>query len=435
MPKMTHPVLFLVIIVVIALFVITLYRGTVEGMTNPSDFESDSEYKQQIRMLSERFGEVSGSGTTKNVSNPTAKRPVTDVLSKTNMKPSDQCLVNFYGLGTRFAGYIGPMENGYFDPDNAVQFAVRAGSRVFVLEIDYLDDCKEQNSYFPQIVVRDANGRLMIRPNSNKPFCNSPSSSNIRTLSEKIAFYAFSSSAQNATDPIIIVLYFVRQPPGSYKSKTVLDYYSNVAKALAPFQSRLVTNEIFGGSFYRQKQQDRLLINKITDYNDRVLIFSNANTNGFREVNVYKPEEDLDYLVNLRLSYTQTKLGVTENNSGSIFGILQTAEDYMTIPADRTEEAVDNTKLRWTICLSRDPSQPVTKEVYDKITSTYGVNCVPIQLFDINNSFMFTDKTFKTYSFMPKPEPLRYTKPGVVIPGEANPSMNANQGKLISPTI
>lgn len=235
----------------------------------------------------------------------------------------------------------------------------------------------------------------------------------------------------------MIVLYFLRKPPGGFNSKTVLDYYSNVAKALSPFKNRLITNEIFGGSFYRQKQQDRLLINKITDYDNKVLIFSNANTNGFRDASApkYSPFDDLDYLVNLRLSYSQTKLGITENDSGSIFGILQATNDYMVIPPDRTEETVNNTKLRWTICLNKDPTVPVTKEVYEKITNTYGVNCVPIQLFDMNNSFMFTDKTFKTYSYTLKPEPIRYKKPGQVIPGEANPLMNANQGKLRAPTV
>jgi hypothetical protein len=56
-------------------------------------------------------------------------------------------------------------------------------------------------------------------------------------------------------------------------------------------------------------------------------------------------------------------------------------------------------------------------------------------LFDTSNDFMFTDTTFKTYSFMPKPEPLRYIKPPVVIPAEPNPSMDANQGLLRPPTI
>ena len=149
---------------------------------------------------------------------------------------------------------------------------------------------------------------------------------------------------------------------------------------------------------------------------------------------MYLPNEDLDFLTNLRLMYTQTKLGVTENGSTAPFGILETAEDYMIIPTDREEEIAEATKLRWTICLSQDPSKSVTKEIYNKITSTFGVHCVPILLFDTKNNDFITDK-FNTYSFIPKPEPLRYIKPPVVIPAEPNPSTNANHGMLRSPTI
>jgi hypothetical protein len=368
-------------------------------------------------------------------SNASGKRPVSELLATSDMPEEQQCLVNFYALGTRFTGYLGPIVNGIFNPDVAVQLAVNAGCRVFVLDIDYMDDCTgEIAKYFPRIVVRDIHGRFLINKATSEPMCNTPEHSTIRDVCEKINFYAFSSSAQNATDPVIVVLNFLRQPPGSYKSKTVLDYYSHVAKALAPFRDRLITNELEGGTFYRQKQQGRLLINKITDYSGKVLLFSNANTNGFREVN-YKPAEDLDFLTNLRLYYTQTKVGVTENDTGAIYGILQTAGDYLEIPSDRADETADNTKLRWTICLSADPSKSVTQKDYDKITKTYGVHCVPGVLFDPEVKFLFTDKYFKTYSFLPKPENLRYIKPPIVVPGEPNPSMNANKGMLRMPTV
>jgi hypothetical protein len=432
--RLIHAVLFIGILFLIGFFVCDAANlPTVEGMT---DFTSDPKYKEQVQLLSERFREVSGSGSTaNNVSNPTAKRPITTLLNQKIMPEPQQSFVNFYSLGTRFTGYLGPLEEGYFDPDTAVQLAVQSGSRVFVLEIDYLEDCDNPTQqYFPQIVVRDVHGRLRMKPTSKGLICENTMTSNIRQVCEKINFYAFSSSAQNASDPVVIVLYFLRQPPGSYKSKTVLDYYSNVAKAMEPLRNRMITNEIFGGSFYRQRQPERLLINKITDYNRKVLVFSNANTSGFREVS-YKPNEDLDFIVNLRLLYTQTKLGVTENDSGSIYGILQTTDDYLQIPPDRTQEIVDSTKLRWTICLSRNPFTPINKQVYEQVTKTFGVNCIPIQLFDMNNNFMFTDETFKIYSYQPKPEPLRYIKPGVAIPGEANPLMNANQGKLRGPTV
>lgn len=408
---------------VLYFLIIKYTKASIDGETTP--YTSENKYKEQVEKLTKKYEPYAD-----------GKRPVTDLLSQNVMPEFEESFVNFYSLGCRYTGYIGPFEEGYFDPERAIQLAVKAGCRTFVLEIDYLDECKgETISYFPRIVVRDIQGKMRIKFNSNRPLCNSPQHSNIRDVCDLINYYAFASSAQNASDPVVIVLYFLRTPPGSYKSKTVLDYYSNVAKALGAFKNRLITNELDGGSFYRQKQEGRLLINKITDYNNKVLIFSNANTNGFREVQTYRSDEDLDFLVNLRLSYNQTKLGITENDTGSVFGILQTAEDYLIIPPDRTDETVENTKLRWTICFSNDPSMPISKDTYNKITSTYGIHCAPIQIFDDNNDFMFTDNTFKTYSYIPKPESLRYIKPPIVIPAEPNPSTDAKQGLLRSPTI
>ena len=419
---------FLLALVIFILISILIYRqiSNIEPFQNSSEYKNDKVYQNQVKLLSDKYD-----------SDSNKRRPVTELLSNNNDMPTvQQCFVNFYSLGCRYTGYIGPMDEGYWDPDVAVQMAVKAGCRTFILEIDFMNDCTgDALKYFPRIVVRDAQGKLRINSISNKPKCNSPQHSNIRDVCEKINYYAFADGCQNRTDPVVIVLYFLRQPPGSYKSKMVLDYFSNVAKSLSPFKDRLLKNELEGGTYYRQSQEGRLLINNIKNYNGKVLIFSNANTSGFREAQVYSPHEDLDFLTNLRLTYTQTKLGITETGTTAPFGILETAEDYTIIPVDREEETADATKLRWTLCLSQDPSKSVTKEVYNKITSTFGVHCVPIILFDTTNNFMFTDTTFKKYSFIPKPKALRYIKPPVVTPAEPNPSTNANQGILRNPVV
>ena len=424
MVQIKHALIFLgIILAIVVIYYLSRLAASYESFANP-DFKSEPEYKAQIELLSKKYSSKADS-----------KRPVSDLLPTIDMPEVQQNFVNFYALACRYPGYIGPINEGYIDPDIGIQNAVQAGCRVFVLDIDYLDDCTEAaTKYFPRLVVRDSQGKIIIKYSGNLPFCNTESSSNLAIICEKINFYAFASSCQQATDPVVIVLYFHRQPPGSYKSQTVLDYYSHVAKALKPFKDRILTNELTGGTFYRQKQESRLLINKITDYNGKVLIFSNANTTGFRENQTYSPMDDLDYLVNLRLSYTQTQLGVTSNDSGSSFGILQTVEDYTVIPPDRSDEVVEQTKLKWTICLPKDPLAPVSSKVYQDITKTFGVNCVPAILFDpMANDFLFSEPLFKTYGFQPKPEPLRYIKPPIVTPAQPNPSTDAKQGMLRSP--
>lgn len=400
------------------------YISSYNIATSSGDYRKEDEYKTQVKLLTDTYTPRAG-----------ARRPVSQLLSQNVMPEIEQNFINFHALGCRFTGYIGPIQNGYFDPDVALQQSVNAGCRVFVLDIDYVNECNgESNKFYPRIVARDAQGKMLIKFNSNRPICNTETHSNLKQICEKINFYAFSDSCQNRDDPLVIVLYFLRQPPGAYNSKTVLDYFSSVAKNLAPFRDRMITNELDGGTFYRQKQESRLLINKITDYNGKVLIFSNANTSGFRESQAYSTSEDLDYLTNLRLSYRQTRLGITETEPQ--FGILETAEDYMIIPNDRTDQVVQETKLKWTICFPADPTQTVPIETYNKITSTLGVNCVPALLFDTEKcNYLFKDPLFKTHSFMPKPQPIRYVKPPVVVPAEPNPSTNANRGSLRMPSI
>jgi len=398
-------------ICIVALVVASVFFYNTEGFAAAPEYKSQDAYKKQVKLLSDTYSALAD-----------GKRPV---------KETDQIFVNFHSLGCRFTGYIGPNETSYYDPDIAVQQAVAAGCRVFVLEIDYIPDC---DNYYPTLVVRDSKGYRRENDDSRMQLCNSDMYSTIRETCEKINTYAFSSSSQNATDPVVLVLYFLRQPPGAFNSEPVLKYFSRVATALKPLQDRFLGNEPTG-KYYRQQQESQLLMNRISDYREKVLVFSNANTSGFRE-KPPKASEDLDYLVNLRLSYTQTQLGVTENGSGSTFGVLQTVEDYMIIPSDRSDTTINATKLKWTICLAADQFISVSKENYKKITETYGVHCVPILLHDIPaNQYMFADTTFKTYSYIQKPEALRYTKPAIVVPAEPSKKIDANGGSLEVPEV
>lgn len=420
----------LILVIVTILFVcIVIYYSFFkknEGFSNQLAFKKEKEYENQVRALTDKFeGHSSG------------KRPVDELIRNEQRVPeAERILVNYHALACRYPGFLGPFPSGYMDPDIGILSAVKAGCRVFVLDIDYIKDCSgESTGYFPRLAVRDIQGKYHVNAASNKPLCNNMDNFELRTICQRIHDYGFSSSAPQANDPIIIVLYFHRRPPGSYKSKAVLDYYSLVAKALSPFRNRLLLNELEGGKFYRHQQEGALLMKNITDYNGRVLIFNNANTSGFEEVKTYSSMDDLDFLTNLRLFSNQTKLGLTEGPTGTTFGILQTTDDFMMVPDDRKESVQGETTLKWTIALPSDPIKSPSKDVYNKLTTTYGVQCIPTILFDKENDYLFQDNTFKKYGFYYKPDALRYRKPPVVVPGEQNPSTNARQGRLLVPSI
>lgn len=381
---------------------------------------------EQIAALSARFDPVAG-----------ARRPVTDLLTKAAAPPQDeQCLVNFYALGALAAGYAGPFDNGYMDPDAAINVAVKAGCRVFVFELDYIDSCTTaagKPTYFPRLVFRDARGRLRSNPAGDK-LCQSIGTSNITAAAKAIANYAFAPQTQNRDDPVIVVLYSHRMPT---REEDALDYMSNIARCLNPLVNRHVDNLVHGGTFSRQKQEGQLLINNIADYAGRVLFFANMDTTAFREAtsSKYKATEDLDYLVNLRLSYSQTQLGVTPSQQQASFGTLDSTGSFLSIPSDKQSGTIKDLKLKWTILLPTDPENPVDAAAYKNLAGTLGVHCVPLAIWDDKNTFMFEADTFKTYSFMPKPAELRYRKPPIQVPTPAKKETDAKGGQLRMPTV
>ena len=76
-----------------------------------------------------------------------ARRPLSEYLGQQStlttpdILPEEQMLINFYVLGCRLSGYLGPMDHGYFDANVAIQYAVKAGCRAFVLDIDFVEQC------------------------------------------------------------------------------------------------------------------------------------------------------------------------------------------------------------------------------------------------------------------------------------------------------
>ena len=403
----------------------------------PSDKKVKSK-ADQLAFLSAKYDSASN-----------ARRALSDYLGQsttpTEIPVVEQMLINFYVLGCRLTGYLGPMNNGYFDANTAVQYAVKAGCRAFVLDIDFVEQCMscDQTTYTPYLVVRKGTGtgneNSDYLVNWNGELCKNINQTTVDKVCTAINNFAFSSeTCQNSTDPVIIVLNFLRMPDLTDRcSLKNLNYYSQVAKALQVFGTRLY-QQAANGNYFRQLQPDQLLLNKITDYNGKVLIFNNTDTTGFdpsvcNNIPKYEPKDDLNYYTNLQLHYSMRQLGVTDNAAGN--GVLDSADEYKNIPVSESATYKMNTTNKWTMCLPSNPLTPVPETTYTYITDTFGVHCVPISLFDTSNDFMFTEARFKTYSYRPKPKELRRAPPKTIVPGKAPSNYNTRGGQLRPPEI
>lgn len=408
----------------VAYTVFAMFAAKQEGFeANIDAYKSSSGYKKQAAAVAALADSRSN-----------GRRDLMDMLTSSVAPPSpEQCFVNFYSLGCRFTGYLGPFDQGYYDVELATTSALKMGCRTFLFEIDYLDDCVDRG-YYPRLVVRDVNDRFRGLRDSSLPMCKTAATSDIRRAAKTLRDVAFSSMVANPNDPLVVVLFLQRLPPKERGSnKRLLTYLSDVAKGLQPLLDRAVDNIGTGGTFSRQQQESQLLTNNIADYQGRVLFFCNTDTTAFRSASPpYSPNEDLDYIVNLQLSYKQDQLGCT-GKAGGAFGILDTVDGYKQLPPNQVDPTCEDTKLRWTVCLSSDPSVPVDAKTYAAVATDIGVHCIPIQLWDTGADFMFQADTFKTWSFVPKPKDLRFRRPPIVVPAEQSPVANANGGALRAP--
>ena len=429
--------LVLLIVVVTAATVFRAYQIRLEGFnaSNSAYNEGETAYKDELAIV-QALQEDRYNG----------RRDFNDMLATVDVPPEQQCLVNFYSLGCRFTGYLGPFKSGFFDSNNAVLAALKMGCRTLILEIDYYGDvCLNP---YPRLVVRDVDKANVSNPKSDIQ-CQSKSQSNIADVASAIAQYAFSNSVPNPADPLIVVLYILSIPhgDGSQDPNTVkTTFFSNIAESLKPLLPYAVNSLAAGGNYSRQAQESKLMTNPISTYSGQVLFFCNADTSVFRTQKGIPSNLDLDYLVNLRLCYNMKPIepkdkdgkNVTQststNSNGTKWGILDSVEEYMQIPNDRITPIQTTTNSMWTVLFDRDPGVVVPKESVDQVMDKIGVHCVPIQIWNSGYNYMFDKKYFGVHSWIPKPPKLRYTIPSTAIPAPAAKQTDSNGGSLRSPT-
>jgi hypothetical protein len=422
--------LILLIVVVTAAVIFRAFQFQMEGFSASVE-QASGGYKGQLALV-QKLQESRFNG----------RRDFNDMLLATKMPPAQQCFVNFHVLGCRYPSYLGPFKGGYFDTDNAVLASLKMGCRCLILDIDYYE--RVCDIPFPRLVVRDSIGANMAEVTSDIQ-CQNLAQSNIYDTASSIAKYAFSNSVPNPVDPLIIVLNILRVPTGDGTSdpkKIQQKYYSNIAKALAPLRANAVNILATGGNYSRQAQEGALLSNPISTYSGQVLFFCNADTSLFRSLKKIPIEEDLDFLINLRLTYTQTQFGVTQNtssnSSGMKFALLESVESYMQIPDEKVAGIQSTTNNTWTLCLNSDPSKITPKASYDYQMKKIGVHCIPIDLWSTgadSYDYMFDKDHFGKWSFLPKREGLRYTIPATNVPPVPSKAIDANGGNLKPPVV
>ena len=347
------------------------------------------------------------------------------------IETSEKALVNFAPLTVTQPGFMGPLVNGVFDEKNGVTQLIRAGVRCFVLSIDYHEEPSMKPPLYadmnmPCLLCRDSGGTI-----------RSLNSGSIEKVSQIMSDTAFSSICPSPNDPLILILHFVRTPDKTTDQTAFLRYCSQVAKELAPL-TQYHLGQTPQGSYNRQSKQDDLLYTPLREIEKKVLIFSNLDTRLFRTVKPsYSPKEDLDFWVHLRLYKDSTNsLGVTQNVTQNQMarGLVDTVNYFSTIPPENVATMVDKTRIRWSIALSDTGTNP-SLENLTTLINTIGVQCVPLSIVNADDREKALVAAWKQSSWLPKKKPIRFTVPSTFTPAAPSPKLNANQGKITSPSL
>jgi hypothetical protein len=369
---------------------------------------------------------------------------------------SDSALINYNVLGCRLAGYLGPGIKkgedsfGTFSEKFAVDKALEMGARVFVLDIDYLED-KPAN---PVLVARDLKGNLMsVAPEDSRdkgPFKNVGS---IRKCT--IAIADAIKASRNTDDPVICILSFLRIPGGNPRSAEGLRYLQEVYKMCEPLIPFILSSNINGTYMHRRKESDLFLSPK-SYYKNSIIMLTNVDTTGFTlermPDGVDLADGDLDKIIHARLysSLDNSDLKLYELAKNGVVGsaYANTISYYMTIPQDKVGYESDITRKNWSIAMTPEfedstPDQKTLETLHNKL----GVQCVPVNMFHVPNGAenkdksidiakipIFSLKWFKNTSFKLKPRDLQYEKPVVKTLETPSSQMNSGGGYAQTPS-
>jgi len=354
--------------------------------------------------------------------------------------PVDQrLLINFSVFSTRLAGFSGPYVSGVFNEDVSVRAALSSGARCIVLEIGRLYD-----RYEPILIYRDGWG---IKSSLNV--------GSIGNVAKSIAARAFNPSSEGAppaaaTDPLFVVLYFADTPDPVKNPLEMIRFMAKVSEQLQPF-ANLIVGQTPQGDFRRQAMESQLFFTDVSLFSQKIILLTNADTTPFRKLESYrmsgeiKTEQDLDYLVHARLYSRESPsgLGITTSplTNTTPAAVITTPNYWLNTPPDRLAEAQSNTKKAWTILMTptANPGNGVpSKAVLTSLLTTYGVQSIPICLFDspaTTNLFTAADGPYTSSIWNAKPELIRFIPPKPIVVQKPIPETDSNGGAIASPSF
>ena len=286
------------------------------------------------------------------------------------MKRENQALRNWRPLTVRLVGYLGGsngLENGVFDMNFGVTSALKLGARCFLFDIDYLEaaPCR------PLLLYRDKTG-----------YKRSLNSGSILEGMTSLSNNAFT----NNTDPILIILYLHRVPPGNKQKER---FFLNLAQSLKPLATKHLGSSDTG-NFLNCAKEDTLFSSPITTYQDKFIVCVNYDTSQLGATT--NPADNLHYWNNARIYQDPQGIDATlgsvtpsvANGGQAFIKVASTDQIINTAVSERAGYATGCSSV-FTISLA-PPEYEYTNAKMETLLNILGVQCVPLDVLSLGTN-------------------------------------------------
>ena len=217
-----------------------------------------------------------------------------------NVNEDDNKLINIQPITFKEAAYLGLQT---FDDKLGVLEQLRAGSRFFFLQIDYLEKDLGKNfakPYEPVLVLRN-NARRMVSKNS----------ASLKNVASSLKEYYNNNNVPNHTSPLVLFLHFVKMPYSITETEKYKSYLNKVYEALNILDPVLIKG------YSKASKESDLFNRKFSDFNKQVIIGTNIDTS------IMNGTIDLDKYIHFRyyqsdkdsVDITDTQTSVDKTNA------------------------------------------------------------------------------------------------------------------------
>jgi hypothetical protein len=286
------------------------------------------------------------------------------------MNEANKALYNWRPLTVRLVGYLGGsngLENGVFDMNFGVTSALKLGARCFLFDIDYLEvaPCR------PLLLYRDKTG-----------YKRSLNSGSILEGMTSLSNNAFT----NNTDPILIILYLHRVPPGNKQKER---FFLNLAQSLKPLATNRL-GSLNGNNYFSCGKEDTLFSSPITTYRQKFIVCVNYDTSQLGAPT--NPTDNLHYWNNARIYQDPQGIDATlglvtpsvANGGSRYIKVASTDQIINTAVSERAGYATGCSSV-FTISLA-PPEYEYTNAKMETLLNILGVQCVPLDVLSLGTN-------------------------------------------------